>query len=214
MWKYYDSIFQLGFLIFYIIFLSFISFLSTHVSFIFFIFLVFLLHASVQCPISIPPFFYFLFHLKNIPATSPFTSHQRKERERERGERLLLVHRLTASGDRGHQKDKAGKDRRSPCSTTTYTAPLPLVLLHTTKLGQISLFFFFFPFFFHICLFLFNFILRIGFCFVFCVWIMWEMERMREKKKSGGERKNWYNSSWYNFLSRKIDLELLQYSLD
>ena len=43
---------------------------------------------------------------------------------------------------------------------------------------------------------------------------MWETERMREKKKSRGERKNWYNSSWDNFLSKKIDLKLLQYSLD
>ena len=32
------------------------------------------------------------------------------------------------------------------------------------------------------------------------------MERMREKKKSGGERNNWYNSSWYNFLIKKIQL--------
>ena len=42
--------------------------------------------------------------------------------------------------------------------------------------------FFFFFSFFRSCLFWFNFILRIGFCFVFCVWIMWETERMREKK--------------------------------
>ena len=40
------------------------------------------------------------------------------------------------------------------------------------------------------------------------------MERMREKKKSEGERKNWYNSIWDNFLSKKIDLKLLQYFLD
>ena len=40
------------------------------------------------------------------------------------------------------------------------------------------------------------------------------MERMREKKKSKGERKNWYNSIWDNFLSKKIDLKLLQYFLD
>ena len=29
--------------------------------------------------------------------------------------------------------------------------------------------------FFQICLFWFNFIVRIGFCFVFCVWIMWDV---------------------------------------
>ena len=43
---------------------------------------------------------------------------------------------------------------------------------------------------------------------------MWEIERIREKKKSGEERKNWYNSSWDNFLSKKIDLKVLQCSLD
>ena len=33
----------------------------------------------------------------------------------------------------------------------------------------------FFSFFFHICLFWFNFIVRIGFCFVFYVWIIWDV---------------------------------------
>ena len=94
-----------------------------------------------------PPSFIFFFTSRTFQQPHHLL-HIREKREKERGERLLLVHRLTASGDRGHQKDKAGKDRRSPCSTTMYTAPLPLVLLHTTKLGQISLFFFFFPFFF------------------------------------------------------------------
>ena len=81
--------------------------------------------------------------------------------------------------------------------------------------GSDRLVLFFLFLFFHICLFWFNFILRIRFCFLFCVWIiMWETERIREKKKSGGERKNWYNSSWDNFLSKKIDLKVLQCSLD
>ena len=40
------------------------------------------------------------------------------------------------------------------------------------------------------------------------------MREKKKKNKSGGERKNRYNSSWYNFLSRNIDLELLHCSLD
>ena len=137
--KYCGSIFQLRFLIFYIIFLPFISFSSLHVSFLFFFFLllVFLLHTGVQ-----PPFFYFLFHLKNIPASQICFTW---ERERE------LVRRAIAIGDRGHRKDKAGGDQCSPCSTTMSATPPLLVVLPTTKLGQIGLFFFFF--FFHICLF-------------------------------------------------------------
>ena len=109
------------------------------------LFLVFLLHTSVQ-----PPLFYFLFHLKNIPATSHLL-HIREERERERGERLgQIIHHPTASGDRGRRKDKAGGDQRSPCSTTTSTAPSSLILLPTTRLSQIGLFKFFFFFFFFI----------------------------------------------------------------
>ena len=45
----------------------------------FFLFLVFLLHTSVQ-----PPFFYFLFLLKNIPASHIcFTSEKRERRKKE-----------------------------------------------------------------------------------------------------------------------------------
>ena len=91
----------------------------------FFSFFFFLFFSSTQVSNLYPPFFYFLFHLKNIPATSPFTSHQRRERERERGERLLLVRRPITDGDRGRRKDKAGGDRRSPCSTTTSSARPP-----------------------------------------------------------------------------------------
>ena len=54
----------------------------------------------------------------------------------------MLVRRPTAGGDQGCRKEKAGGDRRSPCSTTTSAAPPPLVLLPSTKLGQIGLFFF------------------------------------------------------------------------
>ena len=54
------------------------------------------------------------------------------------------MHRSKANGDQGRQKDKGGGDWRSPCSTTSSAAPPILVLLPTTRLGQISLLFFFF----------------------------------------------------------------------
>ena len=137
----------------------------------------------VSTHISIPPFFYFLFHLKNILATM-FTSHQR-ERERER---VLLVRRPTASGDRGHRKDKAGGDRRSPYNVTTNAALPPLVLLPTTRLGQIGLFFFFLFFFFFIfaCS---NSTLFQELDFFLCLDYVRNGENER-KKKSRGERKN------------------------
>ena len=74
-------------------------------------------------------------------------SHSLHIRERERE----LVRCPTADGDRGHRKDKTSGDRRSPCSTTTFAAPPPLVLLPTTRLGQIDLFFFYFYFFIFAC---------------------------------------------------------------
>ena len=61
----------------------------------------------------------------------------------------IEVHRSKASKDRGRWKDKASGDQRSPCSTISFVAPPPFILLPTTRLGQIGLFFFlFFSFFF------------------------------------------------------------------
>ena len=98
-------------------------FLSFHfhpfIHFFFFFLLVFLLHMSiVQCPIS-TPFFYFLFLLKNVLDI----------RERERGQSWWIYRSLKG---------------QSQCSTTTFAAPPSLVLLPTTRLGQIGLFFFYF----------------------------------------------------------------------
>ena len=124
---------------YFLYYFSFFHFIFIHTRFIsFFSFSCFSPphKCPVSTPISIPPFFYFLFHLKNIPTTT-FTSYQRER------ERLLLVRCPTAGGDRGRRKDKAGGDQRSSCSTTTSAAPLLLVLLPTTRVGQISLFFFF-----------------------------------------------------------------------
>ena len=172
MWKYCNSISQLGFFILYIIFLSFISFSSIHVSFLFFLFLVFLLHTSVQCPLLSlsPPSFIFFFTSRTFQ--QPHLLHIR-ERERD-------------------------------CYSSAAPPPVEIEVAERTKQVEISVHHAALPrppphcclssspppgwvrsacsFFFHICLFWFNFILRIGFCFVFCVWIMWEMERMREKR--------------------------------
>ena len=81
--KYYGSIFQLGFFIFYIVFLPFISFSSTfHFFFSFFFFLFF--SSTIM---SSPPFFIFFFTSRTFQHLT-FASHQReRERERER-ERL------------------------------------------------------------------------------------------------------------------------------
>ena len=75
--KYYGSIFQLGFFIFYIVFLPFISFSSTfHFFFSFFFFLFF---SSTQ--VSSPPSFIFFFTSRTFQHLT-FASHER-EGERE-----------------------------------------------------------------------------------------------------------------------------------
>ena len=102
---------------YFLYYFSSFHFIFFHVSFLFFffLFLVFLLHTSVQ-----PSFFYFLFHLKNIPA---FASHQRKKRERER------------------RKKESSSAAPSPVEIGAHmqhypsAAPLPLVVLPTTRLG-------------------------------------------------------------------------------
>ena len=101
--KYYGSIFQLGFFIFYIVFLPFISFSSTfHFFFSFFFFLFF---SSTQ--VSSPPYFIFFFTSRTFQHLT-FVSHEReRERERERG---LGLHRISTAARRPphHQ---AGSDQ-------------------------------------------------------------------------------------------------------
>ena len=120
--------------LFFILFF-FLSFnFHPFIHFFFFFLLVFLLHMStVQCPIS-TPFFYFLFLLKNVLDIR----ERERERERERGRSWWIYRSLKG---------------QSRCSTTTSAAPRSLVLLPTTRLGQIGLllllllfFFFFFIF--------------------------------------------------------------------
>ena len=128
MWKYCDKISQLGFFILYIIFLSFISFSSIH-SFLFFFFFFYFFFSST-CPLSsvlsLPPSFIFFF------SSRTFQTSGKRERERRKDK---------AGGDQGHRKDRVGAALPRP----------PLVVLPTTRLGQIGflvLSFFFFSFFF------------------------------------------------------------------
>ena len=78
MWKYYGSISQLGFFIFYIIFPFFISLSAIHfISFSFFFF--FFFSPPHTCPLSLPPFFYFPFlprseHSRELSSSSPTQS--------------------------------------------------------------------------------------------------------------------------------------------
>ena len=177
-------------------------------------------------------------------------SSKKRERQRQRERRKTRRSAFTMLSK--IEVHHAVEDRRSPC-TTTFAVPSPLVLLPTTRLGQISLFFSFsFSFLSYFLVLIQLYFIRIGICFVFCVWIMWETgsdrlvlfffffsyllvliqlyfkncilfcvlcfvfglcEKRREwerKKKSRGERKNWYNNSWYNFLIQEI--RLLMYS--
>ena len=83
-------------------------------------------------------------------------------------------HRSKAGGDQGRRKEKASGDQRSPWSTTSSAAPPSFILIPTTKLGQIGLFFFSFLFFF----FSYFLVLIQLYCknwILFCVWIMWDV---------------------------------------
>ena len=161
MWWYFSI--NIFFLFFFLSFHFHSYTVSIHVLFLFFffLFLVFLLHTSVQSP-----FFYFLFHLNNIPASHIcFTS----EREIKRSSKGQSQWRSTFTMQHYHVRHPTAA-RRPPH--------------HQAGSDRLVFFFSSFSFFFfHICLFWFNFILRIGFCFVFYVWIMWEMERIRGEKK-------------------------------
>ena len=66
----------------------------------------------------------------------------------------------------------AALSRLSPHRHSSSSPPLDWVRLACSSFFS---FLFFFSFFFHICLFWFNFIVRIVFCFGFCVWIMWDV---------------------------------------
>ena len=186
MWKYCDSIFQLGFFIFYIVFLSFISFSPIHISFLFSFSCFSPPHKClVSTPISISPSFIFFFTSRTFQQTHLLHIRER-ERERERETAAcLLPHRWwrlrSLKGQNWWRSAFTMQHYHVHCPTAARPRPH-----HRVGLDWLVLFFFFFP----ICLFWFNFILRIGFCFVFCILIMWEMERMREKMKFEGERKN------------------------
>ena len=97
-----------------------------------------------------------------------------KKRERQRQRERRKTRRSAFTMPSKIEVHHAIEDRRSPC-TTTSAVPSPLVLLPTTRLGQISLFFSFsFSFLSYFLVLIQLYFIRIGICFVFCVWIMWE----------------------------------------
>ena len=97
-----------------------------------------------------------------------------KKRERQRQRERRKTRRSAFTMPSKIEVHHAVEDRRSPC-TTTSAVPSLLVLLPTTRLGQISLFFSFsFSFLSYFLVLIQLYFIRIGICFVFCVWIMWE----------------------------------------
>ena len=127
---------------YFLYYFSSFHFIFIHVSFLFFffLFLVFLLHTRHTAPLL----FIFFFTSRTFQC---FTS------ERERGEIGLGLHRM-------HLHHRSNR-----CSSISTAARRPPY--RSTWVRSACSFFCFFFSFFHICLFLFNFILRIGFCFVF-----------------------------------------------
>ena len=137
LWQYFSiMIFFYFFILFFFLSFHFHPF-TFHFFFSFFFFLLF---SSTQ--VSNPPSFIFFFTSRTFQQHICYTS---EKRERERGP---LVRCPIAGGDRGRRKDKVVGDRRSPCGTTMSAAPSPLVLLPTTRLGQLGVLFLFFFFFF------------------------------------------------------------------
>ena len=110
-------------------FLSFHFHPYIHVfSFFFFFYFFFSSTCPLSSVLSLPPSFIFFF------SSRTFQTSEKRERERRKDK---------AGGDRGHRKDKVNAALPRP----------PLVLLPTTKLGQIGflvLSFLFFSFFFFI----------------------------------------------------------------
>ena len=150
MWKYCRRISELGFFIFYIIFYSFISFSSTHVS-----------------PI---PLLLFLFLLQNLPTTSfALLISEKRETETKREEKDWGIGVHHAVGDQGspcrrrstftmHYHVRRPTPAHPPPHHQAGSDRLVLFFLISYLLGMIQLYF-----------------IRIGICFVLCVWIMWEI---------------------------------------
>ena len=142
--------------------------------------------------LSFSTFFFFFSFL--IPTHYPaFSVIINKERGRERKNRWV-------------------RWLRSALCAAAPSAPARRPLHHQAGSERLVLSFFFLSYLLVLIQFYFkNWILFCVLCFVFG---LCEKREEWEKKKSRGERNNWYNSSWDNFVSRKIDLELLQCSLN
>ena len=194
MWKYCSRISKLSFLFFFIYYFSFLSFFLSSIHFFFFL-LIFLHHTRIPIYPYPLPFFSFTFHFPEpsslflspalflnfffffclIPTHYPTFSVIRNE-ERTDGLDGSVSPRLPLRSLCRHTFRSAAAARLPPYRCVSSSPPPGWVR------SACSFFLSFFLLFFRSCLFWFNFILRIGFCFVFCIWIMWETERMREKK--------------------------------
>ena len=146
MWKYYGRISQLGFFILYIIFYSFISFSSTHVS-----------------PI---PLLLFLFLLQNLLATSFALLIRERQRQRERRKTRGSMFTMPSEIEVHHALPRPPSHR---CSSSS-----PPSSWIRSACSFLFFFFLFFFFFSYLLVLIQLYFIRIGICFVFCVWIMWE----------------------------------------
>ena len=217
MWKYYGRISKLSFLFFILFFLSFfLSFIRFFSSFFSLGFSPPYTHTHISLS---SPFFFSTFHFPGPPSLflspalfQPFFFPTR-----------YLAFSVIRNGERGSER----KNRwvRWLCFATTAHLPPHYHLSSSPPPGWVrsASFFFFFFFFFSfsfffsyllvlIQLYFKNFILFCVLCFAFGLYEKqreWEEKKIRRRK-----RKNWYNSSCDNFVSRKIDLELLQCSLN
>ena len=164
------------------------------VKFLFFIlyiiFLSFISFSFIRV-ISFSFFFFYLFLSSTCPLSSVlslplsfiFFFSSRTFQTSEKRERERERSKDKAGGSIGHRKDRAGAALPRPRPTAARPPP-------HHQAGSDRLFFFF---------------------FLWCENTEKQRgESVREKKKSRGVRKNWYNSSLYDFLIKKI--QLLMYS--
>ena len=182
--------------LFFILFLIYLISFHPYV-FLFFLLLFLLYTLSLSLSLPPPPFFYFLFlpHLRTFQQLSfsllllLFSSS------------LALFFFFTWFQNIRPQRSL---DRSSSSQSSWPNLEPSLIFVpNAVRMGQMaSVFFFFF-----VMIWL---ILKLRFWV--CILIIWLC--LREKKKSRRERKNWYNSSWYNFLIKKIQLLIYSSPLD
>ena len=124
------------------------------------------------------------FFIPNLLLNLTFTSHlshiQYSHQIKEKRERRIWSRWRSRCTDRRPMEIEVA-ERTKPVEIGVHHAAQPHPPPHRHSSSslppdwiRLAYSFFFFSFF-HICLFWFNIIVRIGFCFVFCVWIMWDI---------------------------------------